>query len=152
MHTKLWLTHVATAGFIVLWMVALALLVGRVRTAFKRRDAARGMSYEEPTSGDDSIATQGSPFATALILAGLMVTFGFISVRLVPFLPRPLIPIVANASRLALSGSIFLSWLNMTTTSYWTRHYYLNKRGTLNGEVEEVTSDTLAHLAALLRP
>lgn len=70
--------------------------------------------------------------------------FGGLSVAtfVVLFLLRPLDMLRRN--------SIFLSWLNITTTSYWTRHYYLNKRGTLNGEVEEATKDTLAHLAALL--
>lgn len=70
--------------------------------------------------------------------------FGGLSVAtfVVLFLLRPLDMLRRN--------SIFLSWLNVTTTSYWTRHYYLNKRGTLNAEVEDVTNDTLAHLAALL--
>lgn len=58
------------------------------------------------------------------------------------FLLRPLDMLRRN--------SIFLSWLNITTTSYWTRHYYLNQRGTLNGEIEEATNDTITHLAALL--
>jgi hypothetical protein len=47
-------------------------------------------------------------------------------------------------------NSIFLTWLNVTTTSYWTRHYYLNKKGLLDEEIEEATAETLAHLRALL--
>jgi len=47
-------------------------------------------------------------------------------------------------------NSIFLTWLNLATTSFWTRHYYLNKRGTLDHEMEAATLDALAHLRALL--
>jgi hypothetical protein len=78
-----------------------------------------------------------SDAATTGVFGGLSVaTFAVL------FLLRPLDMLRRN--------SIFLSWLNITTTSYWTRHYYLNQRGTLNGEIEEATNDTITHLAALL--
>jgi hypothetical protein len=47
-------------------------------------------------------------------------------------------------------NSIFLTWLNVATTTYWTRHYYLNKRGLLDHELEVVTRETLRHLHDLL--
>lgn len=75
--------------------------------------------------------------ATTGIFAGLSVT-SFVAL----FILRPLKRIREN--------SISLSWLNIATTSYWTRHYYLNKRGLLNAEIETITADTLAHLHALL--
>jgi hypothetical protein len=46
-------------------------------------------------------------------------------------------------------NSVFQSWLNVTTTSYWTRHYFLNKTEQLNSELETVTQETLDHLGRL---
>lgn len=48
-------------------------------------------------------------------------------------------------------SSISLTWLNVVTTSYWTRHYYLNKTGSLDAELEKATTDTLLHLEELLQ-
>jgi hypothetical protein len=47
-------------------------------------------------------------------------------------------------------NSVFLTWLNVTTTSYWTRHYYLNKKGLLDAELEAATFETLEHLKQLV--
>jgi hypothetical protein len=47
-------------------------------------------------------------------------------------------------------NSVFLTWLNVVTTSYWSRHYYLNKEGKLDHELESATAETLRHLHLLL--
>jgi hypothetical protein len=83
------------------------------------------------------MATTVAEAVTTGAFAGLSVG-AFISL----FLFRPLEKLKQN--------SIFLTWLNVTTTSYWTRHYYLNKKGLLDYELEEATQETLAHLNVLL--
>lgn len=78
-----------------------------------------------------------SDAATTAVFAGLS---GISFVAIIVF--RPLATLKRN--------SIALTWLNVVTTSYWTRHYDLNKRGKL-GELEAATADTLAHLDQLLQ-
>ncbi|HET9443835.1 MAG TPA: hypothetical protein VFO65_10950 [Acidimicrobiales bacterium] len=74
--------------------------------------------------------------ATTAVFAGVSGA-SFVSM----FLFRPLSTLKRN--------SVALTWLNVVTTSYWTRHYDLNKRGELH-RLGESTAETVGHLAALL--
>ena len=80
----------------------------------------------------------GSNAATTGAFAGLSAV-SFVSL----FIFRPLDQL--------RKSSISLTWLNVVTTSYWTRHYYLNKTGSLDAELEEATTETLQHLEDLLQ-